>query len=70
LFVEDFCSKFLILFVETGASDVDTLPHSIEFSFGRADCGYMASGPNLSDPVTTITQHQIDLHQIAFVHQG
>lgn len=53
-----------------GASDVDTLPQSIEFSFGRADCGYMTSGSNLTDPVTTFTQQQIDLHQIAFVHQG
>ena len=53
-----------------GATDVDTPPQAIEFSFGRADCGYMASGPNLNDTVTLFSQKQIEQRQVAFVHQG
>lgn len=53
-----------------GATDADTLPQSIEFTFGKADCGYMATGPNLTEPIFTFTQDQINRHQIAFVHKG
>lgn len=55
---------------QLGATDVDTLPHSIEFSFEKFDCGYLASGPNLSEPVSVITQRQIELRQVVFVHQN
>ena len=60
----------IVLIHTIGAFDVDTLPQSIEYSFGKADCGFLATGPNLSDPISTFNQQQIEKHQIAFVHQG
>lgn len=70
LIVSSFGYSFIVYLLSKGASDIDSPAESIIFHFEGSQCGYLAVGFNLTDPVKAVTQKQIEDGQVAFVHEG